>query len=727
MIFDGNAQNSTNTNAVVFPSPVVVDFGNGQAQVEQVIGQLRIVNNANVFLSGPSTANTGSVLTVGQTTGFSNATNNDDFFIDATSQLTLVASGNTGNRFLQLQIGVGKKGLVNGNLTFSAGTGTPSRLTAKDAGALVFASTSTFTATSVSGSPFGNTNANTLGTSYSDLTSAGSVIFTSGATYLQQNGLAPFGNVDGGGAVTSFAPGSNYVFRGGTFSTIGQTYGNLQLLQSAATNTGTQSTVIANNLTVGNGTITGISGDLSTVTSPAAGVSIGGNITVYSGNTLSFNPASASDVALNGSASQTIGGAVAPTFGANATLAINNSSQQGITLNLPLTVVKGLALTLGLVNTTAVNLLTLPSTAIITGGSNSNNSGVGGSFVNGPVARTTTGSVTNLLFPVGKVSVPRTGAPNGLKIYRPMTLATTNQASATTYVGEQIEMSAGGKISVDGTLDHVSSLRYFKLTPFLNNVLTQPTGTSTSPVFSAAITLTFNTDDFVTDPSLTTFVVAKRNAPGLWTSIGHSSNTTTTLTSAGFPSFSDFSLASTVPTSGFPGINPLPVELTRFEAQAKGQSVNVSWATASEKNNDHFDVQRSATGEGFATIGTVKGQGNSSSAHEYAFTDGHPLAGQAYYRLRQVDADGSTSYSPVVAVQRTTEATAYPNPTAGSITLPASSGPIRYRVLNSVGQTLLSGQAAGTEKLDLSSLPKGTFFLELTTASGRRTQRLLRE
>ena len=173
--------------------------------------------------------------------------------------------------------------------------------------------------------------------------------------------------------------------------------------------------------------------------------------------------------------------------------------------------------------------------------------------------------------------------------------------------------------------------------------------------------------------------------------------------------------------------SPLPVELTRFDATAKGQSVNVSWATASEKNNDHFDIQRSATGEGFATIGTVKGQGNSSSAHEYAFTDGHPQAGQAYYRLRQVDADGSTSYSPIVAVQRTTEAAAYPNPTAGSITLPASSDPIRYRVLNSVGQTLLSGQAAGSEKLDLSSLPKGTFFLELTTATGRRTQRLMRE
>ena len=81
----------------------------------------------------------------------------------------------------------------------------------------------------------------------------------------------------------------------------------------------------------------------------------------------------------------------------------------------------------------------------------------------------------------------------------------------------------------------------------------------------------------------------------------------------------------------------------------------------------------------------------------------------------------------MAAVRRTTEAAAYPNPAAGSITLPASNGAIRYRVLNNVGQTLLSGQAAGNEHLDISSLPKGTFFLELTTATSRRTQRLLRE
>ena len=173
---------------------------------------------------------------------------------------------------------------------------------------------------------------------------------------------------------------------------------------------------------------------------------------------------------------------------------------------------------------------------------------------------------------------------------------------------------------------------------------------------------------------------------------------------------------------------PLPVELTRFDAAAKGAGVALSWATASEKNSAYFDVQRSATGEGYETIGRVAAQGSSSSLREYSFTDARPLAGLAYYRLRQVDADGATAYSPVATARRGTETmTIYPNPTTDAVTLPASLGPVHYRVLNALGQTLSSGQAAGSNRLDLSTLPKGTFFLELTDAAGRHVQRLVRE
>jgi hypothetical protein len=175
--------------------------------------------------------------------------------------------------------------------------------------------------------------------------------------------------------------------------------------------------------------------------------------------------------------------------------------------------------------------------------------------------------------------------------------------------------------------------------------------------------------------------------------------------------------------------NPLPVELTSFEAQAKSLGVNLNWATATEKNNDRFEVQRSANGETFQTIGTVKGQGNSSSARSYSFTDSRPLTGLAYYRLRQVDTDGKASFSPVVNAPWMDEKAfaVYPNPSAGFITLPGTLGAVQYRVFNVVGQTVLSGQAAGNDRLDFTTLKKGTFFLELTSEAGRSTQRLVRE
>jgi hypothetical protein len=174
---------------------------------------------------------------------------------------------------------------------------------------------------------------------------------------------------------------------------------------------------------------------------------------------------------------------------------------------------------------------------------------------------------------------------------------------------------------------------------------------------------------------------------------------------------------------------PLPVELTRFDATAKPQGVALDWATASEKNSDRFEVQRSATGETYQTIGTVKSQGNSTSAHTYSFTDSRPLTGQAYYRLRQVDADGTSAFSPVAAAQALTglEVSSYPNPSLGSITLPATLGTVQYRLFNTMGQTLLTGKAAGNDRLDITSLPKGPFFLELTGEAGRTTQRLVHQ
>ncbi len=727
LIFDATAE----LPAGGFPLLITVDVGKGGNPFSETVGQVRFVNGANVILTGPTTANDGSIVEISTGTASTNA---DDFFVDATSSLTVTSSGNTNNRFLLLRIGAGKKGRVLGRVEFDALPGTPTRLVANGVGSLVFASGSRFNATALLGSPFGTTGSNTLlalngqvlPVGFSDVTTAGSVVFNPGAMFTQLSGLDPFSV--GTNPVTMFQNGSSYVYNSGTFSGKGQAYGNL-IFNSSNTVTvdGTQQQLIRNDLTMTSGILNlNLTG---TGTGTTAAVGLGGNLNA-NGGTLNFSPTSGSTVAFNSPISpattavaQTINGPGTLSFNSPTILEINNEA--GLTLNRPVTVSGGLQLTLGLITTTATNLLTLPSTASITGGSSSSTtSGVGGSFVNGPVARTTTGSVTNLLFPIGKVGAPRAGAPNGLKIYRPMTLATTNQTSTTTYVAEQMETPPTQNATAGvGGIDHVSFKRYYTLTPITG----QPTGTGTG--FNAVVSLSFGFEDYVTNPNLASFVIAKRNAPTVWTSFGHGTVTASTLSSSlPISSFSEFSLASTETSTGTPGTNPLPVELTRFAATAQANGIGLSWATAQEKNNDRFEVQRSATGVAFETVGTVKGQGSSSSAHEYAFADNHPLAGLAYYRLRQVDFDGSSAFSPVAAVRwDQNRGLAYPNPSSGSVTLAAGLGAVAYRIFNALGQTVLHGQAAGSERLDLTRLPRGPYLLELTGQTGRSTQRLLRE
>ncbi|GAA4390926.1 hypothetical protein GCM10023186_39660 [Hymenobacter koreensis] len=99
---------------------------------------------------------------------------------------------------------------------------------------------------------------------------------------------------------------------------------------------------------------------------------------------------------------------------------------------------------------------------------------------------------------------------------------------------------------------------------------------------------------------------------------------------------------------------PLPVELIFFSAQVNGASVRLDWATASEKANAGFVVERSVNGFTFAQMSTLAGQGTSSTRHNYSWLDEQlpTTATTLYYRLRQVDTDGTVSYSPVRTVTK---------------------------------------------------------------------------
>ncbi|MBD3748267.1 MAG: T9SS type A sorting domain-containing protein [Sphingobacteriales bacterium] len=94
----------------------------------------------------------------------------------------------------------------------------------------------------------------------------------------------------------------------------------------------------------------------------------------------------------------------------------------------------------------------------------------------------------------------------------------------------------------------------------------------------------------------------------------------------------------------------LPISLTSFTGKAIDKNILLNWNTASEENNDYFDIQHAADGKTFTSIGTVNGAGTSSSSKDYSFVDENPYAGTTYYKLVQHDFDGKTTASKVIGV-----------------------------------------------------------------------------
>jgi hypothetical protein len=94
----------------------------------------------------------------------------------------------------------------------------------------------------------------------------------------------------------------------------------------------------------------------------------------------------------------------------------------------------------------------------------------------------------------------------------------------------------------------------------------------------------------------------------------------------------------------------LPVVLLNFDGQGEEETVRLNWATSREENNESFEVERSQDAQHFRSLGTVSGAGTSDAEANYSFADLNPLPGVNYYRLRQVDFDGSFTFSPVIEV-----------------------------------------------------------------------------
>ncbi|GAA3989176.1 reprolysin-like metallopeptidase [Hymenobacter antarcticus] len=175
---------------------------------------------------------------------------------------------------------------------------------------------------------------------------------------------------------------------------------------------------------------------------------------------------------------------------------------------------------------------------------------------------------------------------------------------------------------------------------------------------------------------------------------------------------------------------PLPVELVAFSAEARGPVAHLAWTTASEKNNAGFEVEGSPDGRAFRRLGWVAGQGSSSAARAYQFDDGTlaTAAGpQMYYRLRQLDTDGTATFSPVRTVAVPTSRPAllqlWPNPAHGTVAVGGMAPGEAVQLLDLAGRVLLSAVLPAEGPLQL-PLPAGLAPGVYVVRSGSQTRRL---
>jgi hypothetical protein len=177
--------------------------------------------------------------------------------------------------------------------------------------------------------------------------------------------------------------------------------------------------------------------------------------------------------------------------------------------------------------------------------------------------------------------------------------------------------------------------------------------------------------------------------------------------------------------------SPLAVNLIGFT----GRNVNekyaeLAWTTSGERNNDHFEIERSGSGTNFEVIGTVEGNGTTTLSHSYTFQDLFPLDGTNFYRIGQVDANGRRVYSATVPVRfNLKKIEIFPNPSSGTFYVRnnprfAGGSDITIRLMDFSGRVLFRQTAPAGSGIITVNLPKkigtGMYVVMVTNAQGEQ-------
>ena len=183
---------------------------------------------------------------------------------------------------------------------------------------------------------------------------------------------------------------------------------------------------------------------------------------------------------------------------------------------------------------------------------------------------------------------------------------------------------------------------------------------------------------------------------------------------------------STCPTGG-----PLPVQFLNVTARQKGSGVAIDWATASEFNNNYFDVERSTDGgTSWSVVTNMPSKGNGNATKNYAAYDAKPVVGANYYRIKQVDMDGTSKYSNTVVFKLNivkTDVSVLANPFNTNITvdfLSTRNQVLSCRLFDITGKQILSQQLSivkgSTRKVinEVNNLNRGMYILHIVDDNG---------
>jgi len=417
-------------------------------------------------------------------------------------------------------------------------------------------------------------------------------------------------------------------------------------------------------------------------------ISFGGNLTRTSGT---FTP-NGSIVTFDGSTSQQVTGSF------NMSNVVVNNTGAGLNLTAggggSINIAGVLTLTDGLVTTSTANMLTLTASGTYSGASIN-------SYISGPIGKQNIAAIGNFEFPVGKGGR-----------YAPVTI------------------SAVGTGGQNWTAEYFTSMGAFSSSSFDDedpgsgfNALIRVQGTDrwqveSSGSNSAFVRLTYGAHNgFENSASARVVRWDATEMTPRWENQGgivSGTNTSGTIISEVTNGFSSQQFGL-----GYAPETLLPVEWIYFISKLQESGIILEWATATETNNSHFEIEHSLNGLDFTYLGQIIGHGTTSDPKEYIFPHNSPKNGYNYYRLRQVDFDGMFEYSPIVYQIWSAESlivNVYPNPVIDWLTIQINQQANgNYELYSIAGRLISNGDFENVNNLtiDVTALPIGIYTLRL--------------